>query len=125
MFELFKRKESAASDIEKLDAMKPKIEAFEALIAEAENIEDAEDLQLKMTKVQEGFQLLCEELKTTAHGEQYFREKDKIERDSLEVSEAMIPYLHTPLEGFDKIEKRLELLHRRLENSLHDDKYSD
>lgn len=125
MFEFFNKKESAVPDINRLEALAPNFERFKNLLSKAENIEDFEELKTKMFEVEREFELLCAEVKTTAHGEQYFREKDKINRDSLETSERMIPYLHTPLEGFEMIEKRLEILRRRLENSLHDDKYSD
>lgn len=112
-------------DINKLEALRPRVEAFKFLLREAGDIEDAEEFRVKMIQIEREFDALCLELKKTVHGEQYFREKDKINRDSLETSERMIPYLHTPLEGFERIEKRLEILRRRLENSLHDDKYSD
>jgi hypothetical protein len=125
MFEFFNKKESAVPDINKLEALRPRVEAFKFLLREAGDIEDAEEFRVKMIQIEREFDALCLELKKTVHGEQYFREKEGMARDSLETNQDMIQYMRTPLEGFNAIEKQLRLLERRLENSLHDDKYSD
>ncbi len=121
----FGKKEGVSSDLDRLEQVKPFVKRLEEFIKEAEFLEDSENFKNKMIDIESQYDLVCTMFKKTIHGAQYFREKEGVFRDSLETSENIIKYIHTPLEDFNVIEKRLQLLRRRLENSLHDDKYSD